>query len=73
MNETTTQLLEGVASVATEQNTSDSTTPSGQVSSASKLALLAKGGRTDMLLITLLAAEFGPQITQGLQHVPGCG
>ena len=72
MNETTTQLLEGVASVATEQNTSEPT-PSGQVSSSSKLALLAKGGRTDMLLITLLAAEFGPQITQGLQHVPGCG
>ena len=72
MNETTTQILEGVASVATEQNTSEPT-PSGQVSSASKLALLAKGGRTDMLLITLLAAEFGPQITQGLQHVPGCG
>lgn len=72
MNETTTQVLEGVVSVATEQNTSE-TIPSGTVSNTSKLALLAKTGRTDMLILTLLAAEFGPQITQGLQHVPGCG
>ncbi len=72
MNETTTQVLEGVVSVATEQNTSD-TAPSGTVSQAGKLALLAKAGKTDVLLLTLLAAEFGPQITTGLQHVPGCG
>ncbi len=72
MNETTTQVLEGVVSVATEQNTSE-TTPSGTVSQAGKLALLAKAGKTDVLLLTLLAAEFGPQISTGLQHVPGCG
>jgi hypothetical protein len=72
MNETTTQVLEGVVSVATEHNdTSD--TPSGPVSNTSKLALLAKSGRTDALILTLLAAEFGPQIATGLQHVPGCG
>ena len=72
MNETTTQVLEGVVSVATEQDTSDPT-PSGSVSQAGKLALLAKAGKTDVLLLTLLAAEFGPQLQQGLAHVPGCG
>ena len=71
MNETTTQLLEGAVSVATEQDTSDA--PSGTVSQAGKLALLAKAGKTDVLLLTLLAAEFGPQLQQGLAHVPGCG
>lgn len=72
MNETTTQVLEGAVSVATELNTSEQA-PSGPVSQASKLALMAKGGRTDMLILTLLAAEFGPQISQGLNYVPGCG
>ncbi len=70
-NETMTQLLEGVTSVATEQNTSDAS--SGSVSHTGKLALLAKAGKTDLLLFTLLAAEFGPQLQQGLAHVPGCG
>ena len=73
MNETTQQLLEGAVSVATEQTDTSDPAPSGTVSQAGKLALLAKVGKTDVLLLTLLAAEFGPQLQQGLAHVPGCG
>lgn len=72
MNEIQSQVLEGVVSVATEQDTSEPS-PSGTISQTGKLALLAKAGKTDVLLLTLLAAEFGPQLQQGLAHVPGCG
>ena len=65
-----------VESISTIQETLASTeaaTSTDGITSTSKLALLAKAGKTDMLLLALLAGEFGPQITQGLAHVPGCG
>lgn len=73
MNETITNALEGAISAQAVPPTDTSVASSGTVSQAGKLALLAKAGKTDMLLITLLAAEFGPQISSGLAHVPGCG
>ena len=69
MNETTTQVLEGVVSVATEQDTSDST-PSGSVSQAGKLALLAKAGKTDVLLLTLLVQNSGRNSNKDLHMCP---
>lgn len=66
-----------VESLSTIQETltasTDAATSTDGITSTSKLALLAKAGKTDMLLLALLAGEFGPQITQGLAHVPGCG
>ena len=65
-----------VESISTIQETLASTEAASStdgITSASKLALLAKAGKTDMLLLALLAGEFGPQISQGLAHVPGCG
>lgn len=74
VNETITTILDGAVSAqAVPPTDATSAAPSGTVSQAGKLALLAKAGKTDMLLITLLAAEFGPQISSGLAHVPGCG
>jgi len=66
-----------VESLSTIQETlsasTDAATTADGMASTSKLALLAKAGKTDMLLLALLAGEFGPQISQGLAHVPGCG
>ena len=73
MNETIISALEEVIPAQAVPPTDTSVASSGSVSSTGKLALLAKAGKTDMLLLTLLAAEFGPQITTGLSHVPGCG
>lgn len=72
MNETIIQALEEVIPAQAVPPT-ESVASSGSVSQTGKLALLAKAGKTDMLLLTLLAAEFGPQISTGLSHVPGCG
>ena len=73
MNETITTVLEETISATAVPPTDTSVVSSGTVSQTGKLALLAKAGKTDMLLLTLLAAEFGPQISSGLTHVPGCG
>ena len=75
MNESHTQVLAEGLSALTDATSEPATaqTPAEALSQKSKLALMAKTGRTDLLILTLLAAEFGPQIQTGLSHVPGCG
>ena len=74
VNETNLQAATDVISNLVSETPADNSGATGNaVSSTGKLALLAKAGKTDMLLLALLAGEFGPQISQGLAHVPGCG
>ena len=67
MNETTTNAITGLL-----ENESDEPLVQA-VSTSSKAALLMKAGKTDLLIIILLIAEFGPEITSIFSHVPGCG
>ena len=75
MTESTTQVLaDGLSTLVDATSEPETVEPAaGALSQTGKLALLAKAGKTDVLLLTLLAAEFGPQIQTGLSHVPGCG
>lgn len=69
MMETTNQVLEGAV---IHDQASDA--PSGTVATYRRYSGLANAtGKTDLLLLLLLASEFGPRLLEGIAYVPGCG
>lgn len=69
MTDTINNVLEGAV---IHDQASDA--PSGTVATYRRYQGLAKStGKTDLLLLLLLASEFGPRLLEGIAYVPGCG